>query len=53
MDDAVAVCGVERAGNFDRNLQYSLQRKRAFLDARCQGLTFDVLHHEIVGTDVV
>ena len=50
MCNALAMGFVERVGNLDGIAQHLIQRQRAFLQMLRQGFTFDVLHHEIVGS---
>lgn len=57
MRHAVAVGRIERARDFNRDLQRLLQRQRAFLQFLRERLAFQKLHHQEVGsvllTDVV
>src|SRR4029453_19528127 len=47
MDDADAVCGLERGGDFNRGLERVLECQRSFFETAFKRLALEVLHHEI------
>ncbi len=53
MNDALVVCGFERVGNLASDCERFIQWDRSGFDPVGERRSFDHLHHEVVGSDVV